>query len=214
MRYILIMVFVVISSFVFAGPMDKIKTTETTLLDLINQKLTVNGKEDKERNEKVKTTLSDIIEYDTFSKNSLKGINKKTKKSHWDSITPQQQKQFSDLFKKLIEQAWMKELKKFNKEKNKTLKKGEQGTITYKDEKVKGDIGVVYTVIKTKDEITNVDFRFTKEKITDFIIDDLSVTQRYRKSFSKHINEKGFDSLINKMTEKLKEIEKESSDIK
>lgn len=214
MRYILVMVLLMLSSLVFAGPMDKIKTTETTLLDLINQKLTVNGKEDKERNEKVKTTLSDIIEYDTFSKNSLKGINKKTKKSHWDSITAQQQKQFSDLFKKLIEQAWMKELKKFNKEKNKTLKKGEQGTITYKDEKVKGDIGVVYTVIKTKDEITNVDFRFTKEKITDFIIDDLSVTQRYRKSFSKHINEKGFDSLINKMTEKLKEIEKESSDIK
>ena len=192
---------------IFGSQTDRLKKAETDIFNLANEKYEVKSKKNQERDQKIKNILSTLIDYDAFAKNSLRGKNKKTKKTYWNSISPEQQKEFSDLFKELIETSWMKELKKFNKNK-KTIKKDEKYTVNYKDEKSKGSLTMVYTIIKSDDEVTNVDFRFSGDKITDFIIDDRSTVRRYRKSFSKHIRKNGFDHLIKKMKTKLEEVNK------
>lgn len=206
MRTLTILITILISITLFGSQMERLQKTEDKLLELINKKFESGSKEDNIRKDDIKKELDSLIHYDSFSKNTLLGKDPKTGKTYWDSITVEQQKEFKNLFKELIQEAWIKELKDFNGEKNKTLKKGEKGNITYKNEKTKGNLSMVYTTITTEDEVTNVDFRFTGNYVTDFILDDLSVTKRYRKSFSKHIQQKGFDSLLEKMRTKLKEL--------
>ena len=208
MKILKIMILMLLTISVFASQTERLQKAESEIFNLVNQKYRVGSKKYKERDEKIKSILNSLIDYDAFAKNTLRGKNKKTGKTYWDSITPKQQKEFKTLFKKLIEAAWMKELKKFNKNKKK-IKKDEKYHIEYKNEKSRGDLTMVYTVITTEDEVTNVDFRFNKDKITDFIIDDRSTTRRYRKSFSKHIRKHGFEHLLEKMRNKLKELESE-----
>ncbi len=202
MKIIIILTLLTVS--LLGSQIDRLKKSETEIFNLANEKYELKSKKYIERDEKIKTILNSLIDYDSFAKNTLRGKNKKTKKTYWNSITVEQQKEFTSLFKQLIETAWTKELKNFNKKK-KTIKKDEKYHIEYKDEKSRGNLTMVYTVVTTEDEVTAVDFRFTKDKITDFIIDDRSTTRRYRKSFSKHIRKHGFDHLIEKMKNKLKE---------
>ncbi len=209
MRTLSIFIVFLLSINLFGLQMERLQKTEEKFLELINQKHQAGSKEDITRKNEIKKELDSLIHYDTFSKNTLVGKDSKTGKTYWESITSEQQKEFRSLFKELIQEAWIKELKSFNSDKDKTLKKGEEGNITYKNEKTKGNLSMVYTIVKTKDEISNVDFRFTGNYITDFIIDDLSVTNRYRKSFTKHIQQKGFESLLEKMRTKLKELRDE-----
>jgi len=211
MKVIIITILTLLTVSVFASQTDRLKKAEVEIFNLANEKHEINSKKYIERDNKIKNILNSLIDYDVFAKNTLRGKNKKTKKTYWNSLTKEQQDEFTGLFKELIETVWMKELKNFNKEKKK-IKKDEKYQINYKDEKSKGDLTMVYTIVKTEDEVTNVDFRFTNKKITDFIIDDRSTTRRYRKSFSKHIRKNGFDHLIEKMKNKLKEIKDEKKD--
>jgi len=207
MKHTIITFLFLLTAGLFATQTERLKKSENDIFNLANKKYEISSKEYKERDKEIKVILSSLINYDAFAKNSLRGKDKKTKKTYWNSITKEQQTEFTNLFKELIETTWMKELKKFNKNK-KTIKKDEEYKVDYKDEKSKGALTMVYTVIKADDEVTNVDFRFTGQKITDFIIDDRSTVRRYRKSFSKHIRKNGFDNLIKKMKEKLEEINK------
>ncbi len=208
MKTIIISILTLLTIGLFGSQTDRLKKAETEIFNLANEKYELNSTKYIERDKKIKNILNSLIDYESFAKNTLRGKNKKTKKTYWNSLTTEQQKEFSDLFKQLIETVWMKELKNFNKKK-KVIKKDEKYHIEYKDEKSRGNLTMVYTVVTTEDEVTNVDFRFTKNKITDFIIDDRSTTRRYRKSFSKHIRKHGFDHLIEKMKKKLKELKEE-----
>lgn len=185
----------------------QIQQVEDQVFELVNQKHVENSSGDLSRNSAIKKHLASIINYNVFAKNTLRSKNRTTKKSHWKTITPEQRTKFTNLFKELIEQAWMKELKAFNKT-DKKLNSKERKRLTYKDEKARGKLTMVYTEVKTDDELTEVDFRFYNDKITDFILDDLSVTRRYRKTFNKHIVKEGFDGLIKKMEDKLDELKK------
>lgn len=206
MKIIIILTLLTVS--LLGSQIDRLKKAETEIFNLANKKYELKSKKYIKRDKKIKTILNSLIDYNSFAKNTLRGKNRKTKKTYWNSITTEQQKEFTSLFKQLIETAWMNELKNFNTKK-KTIKKDEKYHVKYKDEKTRGDLTMVYTVVTTEDEVTDVDFRFTKNKITDFIIDDRSTTRRYRKSFSKHIRKNGFDHLIKKMKNKLKELKEE-----
>jgi ABC-type transporter MlaC component len=205
MKKIIILILTLLTVSIFAKQIDRLKKSENEIFNLANEKYEVNSEKFLQRDNKIKKILESLIDYDVFAKNTLRGVDKKTKKTYWDLITVEQQKEFTNLFKELIETAWTKELKKFNNEKKK-IEKNEKYKIEYKDEKSKGSLTMVYTIVRTTDETTNIDFRFTDNKITDFIIDERSATRRYRKSFSKHIKANGFNHLIKKMKDKLKEI--------
>jgi len=207
MKHTIITFLFLLTAGLFATQTERLKKSENDIFNLANKKYKVSSKENKQRDKDIKIILSSLINYDAFAKNSLRGKNRKTKKTYWNSITKEQQAEFTALFKELIETTWMKELKKFNKN-QRTIKKDEEYKVDYKDEKTRGSLTMVYTIIKADDEVTNVDFRFTGQKITDFIIDDRSTVRRYRKSFSKHIRKNGFDNLIKKMKDKLEEINK------
>ena len=203
MRKIIIILTLILTATLVASPMKKLKETESKIFDLVNKKYKINSKEDKERVKKIKDDLESIIAYDTIAKNVLRGKNVKTKKRHWDSITPEQKVEFRTLYRALIEKIWIKQLKKANNKKGKIAKKYK---IKYKNEKVSGKVAMVYTIVDAKDEVTQVDFRFYDGKIVDFIIDERSTVRRYRRSFSKHINKNGFESLLKKMKKRLNEI--------
>jgi len=202
---VIITFLLLVTTSLFASQTDRLKKAENDIFNLANEKYEAKSEKNTQRDNKIKTILSTLIDYDAFAKNSLRGKNKKTKKTYWNSITPEQQKEFTDLFKELIETTWMKELKKFNNNK-KVIKKDENYKVNYKDEKSRGSLTMVYTIVNADDEVTNVDFRFKGDQITDFIIDDRSTVRRYRKSFSKHIRKNGFEHLIEKMKKKLKEV--------
>ncbi len=204
MKTIFFLIFI-FSVTLIATPMKKLQNGENKIFNLINEKYKVDSKEDKVRIEKIQKTLDSLIAYDTIAKNVLKGKNTKTKKKHWDSITDAQKKEFKALYRELIEKVWINQLEKVNKKEGKIEKNYK---VEYKDEKIRGDVAMVYTVVTAKDEVTQVDFRFYKEKIVDFIIDERSTVRRYRRTFSRHINKNGFDSLLKKMRKRLDELNK------
>lgn len=190
-----------VSISVFSTPIEKLKNSEKQITSILENKK-IN---EKDKKEKIKNILETLIDYDTIAKNVLRGKNKNTKKTHYESITDKQREEFKKIYKNLLENLWRKNINKTKTEQKKLSNK--KHNIKYKNEKVKGDVAMVYTVVKIDDELTSVDFRFFKEKIIDFIIDERSTVRRYRRTFSRHINNKGFDSLLNKLRKKAKELE-------
>ncbi len=130
MKKIIITIITLFSATIFANQTTVLKKAEKQIFELANEKLKENTKAYLDRDLKIKNILNSLIDYDTFAQNTLRGKNKKTKKSHWESLTPEQQKEFTSLFKELIETSWMKELKNFNNQKKK-IKQGEKYTINY-----------------------------------------------------------------------------------
>lgn len=174
-----------LSSIAAAGPAtDAVKSKQTALFELL--------KADKPDQKKIGAIFDEMLDYGALAQASLG--------SEWKGLKPDQQAQFTDLLKQLVQQAYERNLKK---------------TITFKveyvGEETKGDATLVKT--KAKDESdkradpVQIDFKVVqkdgKSKIIDIVTEEVSLVDSYRAQFTKVLKKDGFDGLVGKMKEKI-----------
>ena len=114
--------------------------------------------------------------------------------------TDKEREEFTDLFKKLLENSYASKIENYQNE-----------TINYLDEKIKGKYALVKTQIVRKDATIDVDYKLINEggkwTVYDFVIEEVSLIRNYRSQFSKIIKTESYGALGAKLTKKIKALE-------
>jgi phospholipid transport system substrate-binding protein len=125
--------------------------------------------------------------------------------AHWEKLNAGQKKEFIGLFQDLFQDSYTKLVLDF-------LKKEK---ILYQKEETKGDKAQVNTMMVRTNENIPVDYSLVmvqgKWLVRDVAIDKVSIVRNYEKSFTRTIQRESYESLLKKMRQQQKAIEKSAS---
>ena len=179
------------ASFAFAGPpTDFVKERTKAVSSVMVQK------ESKKRQAKLQTVLEESVDFRELASRSLRG--------YWEKRTEAEQNEFLSLLERMLRANYSKKLS--GKRLDQDFK------VVYTSEKARGDLAVVKTKVVVKKDERPVNYKLIKrgEKdwiVFDIIIDDISLEETYRESYTEIIKDEGWNSLISKMKDKIKELE-------
>jgi phospholipid transport system substrate-binding protein len=137
-------------------------------------------KHTQDQTDKLKSIINDMVDFESMAKTALQET--------WTEATPAQQREFVDLFSKII--------------RDQSLAKPDiyRASVTYQDVTVNGGIAMVKTMAVFENVRTPVSYSMAKKGnkwfITDIIIDNVSTAASYQKSFQNTIRRRGFESLL------------------
>ena len=140
----------------------------------------------------LKKTISVIFDYDEMAKRSLG--------KHWNPRTPDEKKEFTELFATLLENSYASKIESYNNEK-----------IVYIKNTVDGDYSEVKSKVVTakRDEFT-LDYRLINKNgkwmVYDVVIEGVSLVSNYRSQFNRIITANGYPALVKKLQNKSNEL--------
>ncbi|MFO0550259.1 MAG: ABC transporter substrate-binding protein [Polyangiaceae bacterium] len=169
------------------GATDIVKAKQSELFKLLDSK-------DADANKKIAGIFDDMLDYQALAEASLG--------SEWSSLKDDQKKEFVDLLKQLVKQAYERNLRK-------TL----DYNIEYVGEESAGDKAfIVKTVAKhktdTREDPISIDYKLVQQsngkyKMVDIITEEVSLVSSYRSQFVKILKKDGYAGLSAKMKEKI-----------
>jgi phospholipid transport system substrate-binding protein len=172
----------------WATPTDYVKKKTGTVTSILQKP------DSKKRQKTLHEVLEQTIDFRELASRALG--------EHWKARTPEEQQEFLDLLQELLQANYEGKLE------GSTL--GEDYEIKYTEEKTRGDKAIVKTIVVTKKEKKPVDYKLVKKDsgwtIFDVVIDDISLEETYRESYTAIIEKEGWDSLIQRMKDKAKEL--------
>jgi phospholipid transport system substrate-binding protein len=170
----------------FAGAAtDVVKAKQTALFDLLRQ-----GNADGQK--KIDAVFDEMLDYGTLAQSSLG--------PEWAKRSDAEKTEFTDLLKRLVRNAYQKNLKKIL-----------DYDVSYTTE-VPADGGVLVKTTSqdkggSRGDPVQIDFKMVSTggswKVQDIVTEDVSLVGSYRSQFTKIINKDGFPKLIEKMKDKL-----------
>jgi len=112
----------------------------------------------------------------------------------WSRRSRKEQKQFTHLFKKLLEKSYMHMIENF-----------QGGKVHFLSERVKGDYAFIKTHIVSSDRTIAIHYklrRVGKEwRVYDFLVQGVSMVRNYRFQFTKVIRQESFKGLLKRLEE-------------
>ena len=119
---------------------------------------------------------------------------------NWDLRSDQERQEFIGLFKSLLENSYASKLESYSDEK-----------INYINEMIKGKYALVKTEVVRPSSTIAVDYKLIQEngdwRVYDFVIEGVSMIRNYRSQFTKIIRKDSYEILVQKLTDKINEIE-------
>jgi len=119
---------------------------------------------------------------------------------NWDARSDQERREFIALFKSLLENSYANKLEAYRDEK-----------INYLDEIIKGKYALIKTEVARRSSTIRVDYKLIEEngnwQVYDFVIEGVSMVRNYRSQFTKIIRNDSYEVLVQKLTDKINEIE-------
>ena len=167
-------------------PMAAVKGTVNQVLSIVTDpsyKSATSG-----RREKLRQVIAPRFDFADMARSAM-GY-------HWRSLSTAQRDQFVHLFTGLLEASYMGKIEGY---------KGQK--VAYVKETHDGDLAQVNTqIVQRGNEPITVNYRLKQSggswKVYDVLIDQISLVGNYRNQFTRIMNEKGYDSLVNAMKQK------------
>ena len=180
------------SSFSHASEItDGVKKTIDSIIEVVSKEEFKSDDKKTERQELIRKIVEKKFSYPEMSRRSLA--------KHWKERTPEEKNEFTSLFGKLLESSYARKIEGFTDEK-----------IIYVDEKVKGNVALVKTIIQKSNDEIPVDYKLTRVdnewKIYDFIVEGVSMIKNYRTQFRKIIRKTSYQELVKKLKAKVENI--------
>lgn len=123
---------------------------------------------------------------------------------HWSARTPEEQEEFLSLLQQLLQANYATKLQ--------GQRLGEDYTISYVAAAKRNDKAIVKTAIVVEDVAKPIDYKLIKKgddwSVYDVVIDDISLEETYRDSYTRIIENEGWAALIGRMKERVRETEK------
>ena len=187
---IFFLIFVFYSSSVFAtiSPKEQVKTTVDKVINILKDPKYKGQSKAQQKRAALRTEISKVFDFEEMSKRTL-GI-------YWKERTPQEKKEFVELFKDLLERSYSGKIESYTDEE-----------VVYTDERIEDRYAEVKTKIITKEkkEIP-IDYRlyFTGNnwKVYDVVIEGVSLISNYRSQFNKIIRTQSYQELVKRMKTK------------
>lgn len=196
MRLAILAALFVVSSNAWAAiaPTATLKQKNGELSKLIKQSPAVGTPAAKMQQDEIKKLAGTLLDYNELTKRAMA--------EHWNNISPAQQKDLVATLKELIERNYVKQ-----------VRSNVDYQISYDEEKLAADEATVKTTVKVKTKGKSTDaeivYKMRKDQeswmVWDVITDEVSLMRNYKSQFHKIISEQGFDALLKKMKDKLKE---------
>jgi len=182
-------VFVITNISIAAQPMERVKElTDAAIKILTDEKLKDPSKKEQ-RKQLLKDEINKVFDWEEFSKRSLA--------QHWPKLTPEQKKEFIELYQKLLESIYSDRLDEYSGEK-----------IRYEGEEISGNNAIVKAIVtgyKGADVplIYRLINKNNKWYVYDVVIEGVSLVNNYRSQFNSIMTKSGFNGLIKAMKEKI-----------
>jgi phospholipid transport system substrate-binding protein len=174
----------------FAGVTDDVRKTVDEVIRIVSDKNLM--KNDEQRRQALKKTVSDIFNYSEMAKLTLG--------KHWNQRTQAERNQFIDLFATLLDNSYLSKIESYNNEKIVYVKETHDGNHAEVKSKV---------ITENRDEFT-LDYRLLNENgkwmVYDVVIEGVSLVSNYRTQFNRIINTNGYDELVKKLQKKISDL--------
>ena len=168
---------------------DAVRTSVDGILDILKKGDTMD-----------KATRRSAMEAIIDERFDFRAMSQRTLATNWKKASDAEKQEFTDLFSQLIQSSYVGKLEAYTNE-----------TVEYVAEKAKGRKAVVETLIKTASADIPLNYKmYSKDGdwlVYDVIIEGVSLISNYRSSYQTIVKQEGFDGLMAKMKEKIKELE-------
>lgn len=167
---------------------DQLKQSVDKVLAILNDPTLKGTGNSQERRQKVKEIIYSRFDFDEMAKRSLG--------PHWQKRSPDEQKQFVELFTSLLEHTYLDNIESYNGEK-----------IRFLNERQDKDFAEVNTkIINSKGQEFSLDYRLQNAngdwKVIDVVIENISVVNNYRAQFNRLLAKSSFAELLETMKQK------------
>jgi phospholipid transport system substrate-binding protein len=167
---------------------NQIRQTVDNVVKILNNKELKKPGKKQERTAMIKAEVEKRFDFAEMAKRSL-GI-------YWAKRSPEEKKEFVELYTDLLSDTYIRKIEKYEKEK-----------VVYVGENDRGDYATVRTrVITTSGIETPVDYKIFKKgakwEVYDIIVEGVSLVNNYRSQFSQIITSSSYDNLVNRMKKK------------
>jgi phospholipid transport system substrate-binding protein len=171
-----------------AQPMAELRERVDQVIKILQDPQLKKPEKDAERRAAVRRVANDIFDYQETARRALG--------RHWQARTPEEQKEFVQLFTDLLEHSYLSKIEQYQGEK-----------VSYLSDTVEGDHATVKTKIVTpKGTEVPIDYRMVREgdrwRVYDVLIEGVSLVGNYRTQFNKIIQTGSFKELMDKMRAK------------
>ena len=177
-------------SFAREGPTAQVKGTIDKVLDILRDPALKGEEKGDVRAAQLKKVIYSRFAFEEMAKRCL-GV-------HWRNRTPQERKEFVDIFSDLLEQSYRSKIERYTDQE-----------ISYTGERVDDtQFGVVNTEIVDKREnlAIPIDYKVIRHdgqwKVYDVVIDGISLISNYRSQFNRIIQRSSYAELVNRMRAK------------
>ncbi len=136
-----------------------------------------------EQKENLKNVINGIIDFETMGRRALG--------PHWEPLTPQQRSHFVQVFGDIVRSHSLSNLEVY------------RSSVTYDDIQVNDSQARVVTSTVYRDVPARVEYDMLYRRdgwfISDIILDDVSTTEGYSRSFQSVIRKRGFAALMSSL---------------
>jgi phospholipid transport system substrate-binding protein len=174
---------------------EDVKDTIDKVIEIVGREDLKNNKE--ARREALREVIDQRFNYHQMVRRALA--------KNWKGRSDQERREFTGLFKKLLENSYASKLESYSDE-----------TINFTDEVIKGKYALVKTEVVRKASTITVDYKLINGdgvwKIYDFVIEGVSMVRNYRSQFSKIIRKDSYEGLVRKLTDKVNDLENDTQE--
>ncbi len=168
-----------------------VRKANQTLSELLKKKVQPGSAEEKALSREVTSKLSSFLDVDELGRRAMK--------DHWESLTPEQKKEFSTLLRDLVEANYVK-----------ALRSQLEYEVAYVGESPKDSAVSVATEVRStkngRSRTMSIDYVLHQDanawRVFDLVTDGVGLVQNYRSQFNKVIKKEGVAGLLERMRKK------------
>jgi len=172
------------------SPLETIQTQVNKVLEVLRDPALKAESAKETREKKVWTLIDGVFDYTELSKRTLA--------QHWKTFTPEQQKEFTQLFGKLLGTVYMDRIMAYTNEK----------VVFSKATKLSEDTTEVQSEVVTASKSIPIHYRMiSKEgswKVYDVVVEGVSLVQNYRSQFRDILSKQSPQDLLKIVRDKVK----------
>ncbi|MEN6509207.1 MAG: ABC transporter substrate-binding protein [Smithella sp.] len=176
---------------VYAGaPMTAVEATVNRVLDVLRDPKMKGPSAKSAKAEKLRVIYKDMFDEMEFSRRTLQ--------RNWNKFTPDQRKEFVDLFEKILEKAYLDKILEYSNEK----------IVFHKETMASDDKAEIQSKIVTSSKEIPIYYRMIlkngKWKVYDVVVENVSLVQNYRTQFSEILASGTPEKLLETLRQKVK----------
>ncbi|ABA87711.1 organic solvent tolerance ABC transporter, periplasmic substrate-binding protein [Syntrophotalea carbinolica DSM 2380] len=171
------------------GPTEQLRVTLDKIIEVLRNK------------ELPQDAILDQVETLVRSKFDFNAMSQRTLGVNWRNATPEQRRRFVDLFSQLLEDTYRSRIRNYTYQ---------DEHVEYVGEEVRGTRGQVDTLVVANKEIPvsyRVRLKGDQWLVYDVIVEEVSLVSNYRSSYNEIIRQEGFDGLLVRLEDKIRELE-------